>query len=136
MVLDLFSSSNDPGENCRIFYCSAAEIGLLWNQRKYAVMDQGVLVESLSICLHKWTRSSPKPVLSGVPQGSILGPMLFLRYINDIIKCINANLRLFADDCILYSEIRSSQDCLALQNDLDQLSSWSKSWQLNRDSFF
>ena len=73
------------------------------------------------------TQSSP--VLSGFPQGSILGPVLFLLYINDITKCINASLRLFADDCILYSEIRSSQDCLALQNDLDQLSSWSKSWQ-------
>ena len=68
-------------------------------------------------------QSSPKPVLSGVPRGSILGPVLFLLYINDITKCINANLRLFADDCIFYSEIRSSQDCLALQNDLEQLSS-------------
>ena len=77
------------------------------------------------------TQSSPKPVLSGVPQGSILGPVLFLLYINDITNCINANLRLFADDCILYSEIQSSQDCLSLQNDLDQLSSWSESWQLN-----
>ena len=53
------------------------------------------------------TQSSPKPVLSGVPQGSILGPVLFLLYINDITNCINANLRLFADDCILYSEIQS-----------------------------
>ena len=75
------------------------------------------------------TQSSSKPVLSVVPQGSILVPVLFLLYINDI--CINANLRLFAGDCILYSEIQSSQDCLSLQNDLDQLSSWSKSWQLN-----
>ena len=72
------------------------------------------------------TQSSLKPVLSGVPQGSILGPVLFLPYINDITKCVNANLRLFADGCILYSEILSSQNCLALQNDLDQLSSWSK----------
>ena len=77
------------------------------------------------------TQSSPKPVLSGVPQGSILGPVLFLLYVNDITNYINAKLRLFADDCTLYSEIQSSQDCLSLQNDLDQLSSWSKSWQLN-----
>lgn len=47
------------------------------------------------------------------------------------MKCINANLHLFADDCNLNSEIRSSQDCLALQTDMDQLSSWQKSWQLN-----
>ena len=43
--------------------------------------------------------SSPKPVLSGVPQGSILDPVLFLLYINDISSHIQSNLRLFADDC-------------------------------------
>ena len=48
------------------------------------------------------TQSSPKPVLSGVPQGWLLGPVSFLLYINDITKCIKANLRLFADDFILY----------------------------------
>ena len=67
--------------------------------------------------------------LSGVPQGSILGPKLFLLYTNDITKCIKAYLRLFSDDYILYSEIQSSQECLSLQTDLDQLSSWLKSWQ-------
>ena len=66
------------------------------------------------------TQSSPKPVLSGVSQGSILGPVLFLLYINDITNYINANLRLFADDCILYNEIQSSQDYLSLQNNLNQ----------------
>ena len=74
------------------------------------------------------TQSSPKPVLSGVSQGSILGPVLFLLFINDITNYINANLRLFADDCILYNEIQSSQDYLSLQNNLNQLSLWSKSW--------
>jgi len=69
--------------------------------------------------------------LSGVLQGSILGPKLFLLYIHDITKCIKAYLRLFSDDCTLYSEIQSSQDCLSLQTDLDQLSSMLKSWQLN-----
>ena len=78
----------------------------------------------IKVFLSNRSQPSPKPVLSGVPQGSILGPVLFLLFINDITKCINANLHLFADNCILYSEIRSSEDCLALQNDLDQLSSW------------
>ena len=89
-------------------------------------MDQGILVKNLSqlVSINGRTQSSSKPVLSGVPQGSILGPVLFLLCINAITKRVNVNLGLTADDCILCSEIRSSQDCLALQNDLDQLSSW------------
>ena len=46
--------------------------------------------------------SSPANVISGVPQGSVLGPVLFLLYINDITDSINSNIRLFADDSILY----------------------------------
>ena len=76
-------------------------------------------------------KSSPKPVLSGVPQGSILGPVLFLLYINDISNSINAKLRLFADDCILYREIYSVSDCTFLQDDLDKLALWANTWQLN-----
>ena len=86
-------------------------------------MDQGILVKTLSQLVSiNGIQSSPKPVLSGVPQ--VVGPVLFLLCINAIMKCLNANLGLIADDCILCSEIRSSHDCLALQNDLDQLSSW------------
>ena len=79
------------------------------------------------------SQSSSTSVLSGVSQGSILGPVLLLLNINDITKCINANLRLLADNCILYSKIQSYQDCSSLQNNvnLDGLSLWSKSWQLN-----
>ena len=54
--------------------------------------------------------SSSKPVLPGVPQGSILGPVLFLWYISDISSHIQSNLRLFADDCIFYGEINDLQD--------------------------
>ena len=76
-------------------------------------------------------QSSSKPVLSRVPQGSILGPVLFLLYITDISSSVKSRLHLCADDCILYSEIREVQDCWALQDDLEQLSLWSNTWQLN-----
>ena len=60
-------------------------------------------------------------ITSGVPQGSVLGPLLFLIYINDLQNCVqNSVCRLFADDCILYQRLRSSQDSDKLQADLDQ----------------
>ena len=61
-------------------------------------------------------------ITSGVPQGSVLGPHIFLIYINDLPNCVqNSVCRLFADDCILYQRIRSCQDSNKLQADLDQL---------------
>ena len=59
--------------------------------------------------------SDPVPVLFGVPQGSVLGLVLFLIFINDLIRSF---VRLFADDCVLYRNIHSLQDCLTLQEDL------------------
>ncbi len=55
-------------------------------------------------------------VKSGVPQGTVLGPLLFLIFINDLPDEVVSNVRLFADDAVLYSE-----DCVMLQKDLDKL---------------
>ena len=68
--------------------------------------------------------SDPVPVLSGVPQGSVLGPILFLIFINDLLDNIRSSVHLFADDCVLYRNIHSLQDCLALQEDLTSLGHW------------
>ena len=60
------------------------------------------------------------PVLSGVPQGTVLGPLLFSLYINDIATDIDSEIRLFADDCVCYREIREADDSLNLQRDIDR----------------
>jgi hypothetical protein len=70
------------------------------------------------------THSSPIDVTSGVPQGSVLGPLLFLLFINDIADNIESPMRLFADDSVIYREIRSVDDHQKLQHDLDSVFAW------------
>ena len=77
------------------------------------------------------SHSSPRPVPSGVPQGSVLGPVLFLLYINDITDHIQSTMRLFADDSIVYREIKNTRDHALLQQDLISLCEWAETWQLN-----
>ena len=70
-------------------------------------------------------------VTSGVPQGSVIGPILFLVYINDITDNVKSNVRLFADDTLIYRKIQSAGDSLILQSDLDIVSQWCRDWQLS-----
>ena len=69
-------------------------------------------------------------VISGVPQGSVLGPLLFLIFINDIDEGILSKLKKFADDTKLYREIINISDCNILQNDLNNLAAWSEEWKM------
>ena len=72
--------------------------------------------------------SEPAEVTSGVPQGTFLGPTLFLMYINDIADNINSTIRLFADDSVVYRQINSPDDHRILQEDLQKLVEWGKTW--------
>ena len=76
--------------------------------------------------------SSKAPVTSGVPQGTVLGPILFLIYINDFPEYLqHSTLRLFADDSIIYKEIKTINDAQHLQLDLDAACRWEKDWLMH-----
>ena len=68
-------------------------------------------------------------VVSGVPQGTVLFPLLFsLQHINDITEDIESEIRLFADDCVCYREVKDIEDTLKLQRDVDRLGNWVRKW--------
>ena len=74
--------------------------------------------------------SSRAQVNSGIPQGSVLGPTLFVMYINDMPNAINSMCQLFADDAKIFKSVRPTDDKKKLQDDLDSLTEWSTRWQL------
>ena len=85
-----------------------------------------------SVCIDG-SSSEPLSVVSGVPQGSVLGPLLFLIYIDDASQMIfsNGSLLLYADDIVLYRPIYCQKDYNSLQNDVDSLCDWTSSPFLN-----
>ena len=96
---------------------------LLWIQNFLTTRTQKVLVDG--------SFSKRARVGSGVPQGTVLGPILFLSYINDLPSSVRSSVRLFADDCLLYRPIRSKADQMLLQEDLAKLQHWADIWGMN-----
>ena len=93
-----------------------------WIESFHHGRTQSVVLDDVS--------SNTAPVISGVPQGSVLGPCLFLFYINDIAQNLNSTTRLFADDTMIYMTIKSDRDAKLLQDDLDTLSRWENKWMM------
>jgi ribonuclease P/MRP protein subunit RPP40 len=69
-------------------------------------------------------------VVSGVPQGSVLGPLLFLCFVNDLPDWVVSSIRMFADDTKIWTKIETAEDSQTLQRDLDKLAEWSERWLL------
>jgi len=81
------------------------------------------------VCIHGF-KSSWKMVTSGVPQGSVIGPVLFLIFINDLDSHLVTSLLKFADDSKLFGKVNSDSDRDVIQQDVHSLIEWSNKWQM------
>ena len=76
-------------------------------------------------CYSEWAK-----VTSGVPQGSVLGPVLLALYVNEIPDLVKSTMKMYADDSKLFGKASTEADTLQIQEDLDVLSKWSEKWLL------
>ena len=87
-------------------------------------MDKGICCRSYIKGKCRRATIQGSQITSGVPQGSVLGPLLFLVYVNDIWRNIDNSIRPFADSCIIYREITNKNDIEKLQKNLNTLGEW------------
>ena len=128
LILD-FSKAFDKVEHQRLpyklkFYGIDGKINK-WIENWLVTREQRVVIDG--IC------SKAVHVQSGVPQGTVLGPLMFLIFINDIGEKIDdgTTVKLFADDCLVYRKISTPSDGKPLQQDIDNLLAWSKDWKMD-----
>ena len=93
-----------------------------WIQKWLSRREQRVVINGAE---SKWVG-----VPSGVPQGSVLGPVLFLIYINDIDYAVDTTMKKFADDTKLYERVRTEEQVISMQNSLDSVLKWGNDWQM------
>ena len=122
----IFLRPSDKLSHCKLLqqlklYGICGQI-LSWIKCFLSTRSQTVVIEG--------EKSFPCEVLFGVPQRTVLGPILFLTFINDIGESLSSNINLFADDCALFREISSEEDSYNLQNDLNVLYDWTKRWKM------
>ena len=109
---------------------------LTWKLHNYGIQSNvlcwicAFLVDRSQRVVVGGEESDSVPLTSGVPQGSVLGPILFLVYINDLPENITSQVRLFADDTAMYLTMEGANDSSVLHQDLDKLSVWESDWDM------
>ena len=141
-LYDTFCRALDDGKEVRVVFCDISKAfdrvwhrGLLFKLRRMGVCGplldwfQNYLIGRHQRVALEGCVSDYKGIKAGVPQGSILGPLLFLIYINDIVDDINSNIKLFADDTSLYLVVEDPVIAADLVNiDLGKIHQWSLDW--------
>ena len=139
-------SNLDKGKDVRFIFCDISKAfdrvwhkGILYKLKLYGINNQvtnwveNYLMDRKQKVVLDGFSSSFRATSSGVPQGSVLGPFLFLLYINDMPKDVSNNIRLFADDTSLYvivdNDMKTAANSLTI--DLDKISKWSDMWAVD-----
>ena len=144
-IYNTFCRALDEGKEVRaVFFDISKAFDRVWHKgllyKLHSVGISGNLLDWFADYLSERKQRVVLPGVSsdwstleaGVPQGSILGPLLFLVYINDIVEDINATIRLFADDTSLYIIVDSPLDAaITLNNDVSKVYAWAKKWLVN-----
>ena len=143
-IYNTFCKALDEGKEVRAVFCDISKAfdrvwhkGLLFKLRKAGI--NGQLLDWFSNYLTNRKQRFVIPgavsnwtfMKAGVPQGSILGPLLFFLYINDIVVETQANIRLFADDTSLYMKGDNPIETARIMNaDLEIINKWAKTWSI------
>ena len=93
-------------------------------------MDKQFLSNRTQLVRMNDSTSTPRLVKSGIPQGSVLGPILFIIFINDLPDSITSSIKIFADDTKIFRAAKTTSDQDNLQTDLNNLFKWTANWQL------
>lgn len=131
----------DKGKELKFIFCDVSKAfdkvwhsGLLFKLKKYGLCDKifrwfsSYLIDRKQRVINEGFQSTWMDTSAGVPQGSVLGPYLFLLYINDIVDNINSNIRLFADDTSLFTVIENADSIPILNEDIYNIAKWSHEW--------
>jgi hypothetical protein len=95
-----------------------SQIGVEFIRPRSASTEYFYSHHSPNLMPYSFRYSQCNKIVSGVPQGSVLGPLMFLVYVNDIWRNIDSSIRLFADECIMYRKITNKNDIVNLQKNL------------------